>query len=323
MATLLKVKDLKTVFFTKAGLVKAVDGISYDVDEGEVVGIVGESGCGKSVSVMSMLRLIPDPPGRVLGGQVFLEGEDLLQLDSESLRSIRGRKVSMVFQEPMTALNPVFTVGYQIKEVLKEHLKMKDEAATEECARLLGLVGIPEAKTRLNQYPHQFSGGMRQRALIAMALACHPKVLIADEPTTAVDTTTQAQLLELIVGLAQEQGTAVILITHNLGVVARYAQRLNIMYAGRMVEQGTTRGLFANPAHPYTRLLLRSVPRLDRPDERLQPIEGEPPSLVNLGAGCVFCPRCPDRAPRCEEEQPQLLPRDDGGLVACFMYKGG
>ena len=265
MATLLEVKDLQTHFFTMDGVVKAVDGVSYDLEEGETLGLVGESGCGKSVSALSLMRLIPDPPGKIVNGEVVLDGEDILKIDMDDMRNIRGAKMSMVFQEPMTSLNPVLTIERQLTETLQLHKGMSKVEARREGVDLLSRVGIPDPEQRIKQYPHQFSGGMRQRVMIAMALSCSPRLIIADEPTTALDVTIQAQILELMKSLTTEFGVALIVITHNLGVVARYADRVNIMYAGRIIERGTAREIYSNPRHPYTVGLLRSVPRLDLP----------------------------------------------------------
>ena len=270
MATLLEVKDLQTHFFTMDGVVKAVDGVSYDLEEGETLGLVGESGCGKSVSALSLMRLIPDPPGRIVNGEVYLDGEDILKIDMDDMRNIRGAKMSMVFQEPMTSLNPVLTVERQLTETLQLHKGMSKVESRNEGVNLLARVGIPDPEQRIKQYPHQFSGGMRQRVMIAMALSCSPRLIIADEPTTALDVTIQAQILELMKALTTEFGVALIVITHNLGVVARYADRVNIMYAGKIIERGSAREIYANPRHPYTVGLLRSVPRLDLPRRHQQ-----------------------------------------------------
>ena len=263
MAKLLEVKDLATYFFTPEGVVKAVDGITYDLEEGEILGLVGESGCGKSVSALSLMRLIQNP-GKNVAGSVMFDGQDLLTLSDVDMRHIRGKDMSMIFQEPMTSLNPVLTIGRQLTEALQLHMGMDKTAAANRAGELLLMVGIPEGDRRLNDYPHQFSGGMRQRVMIAMALSCNPKMLIADEPTTALDVTIQAQILELVQRLGQELGTAVLVITHNLGVVARYADRVNVMYAGKIIERGTSREIYGNPRHPYTIGLLASVPRLGR-----------------------------------------------------------
>jgi len=274
---LLKVDDLKTYFYTEEGVVKAVDGVTFHVEHGEILGLVGESGCGKTVSALSILRLIPVPPGKIVSGSVHFEGEDLTRMSEDEIRHIRGNAIAMIFQEPMTSLNPVLTIGRQLTETLELHLKMDSGAATQRAVELLETVGIPEARSRIKDYPHQFSGGMRQRVMIAMALSCNPKLLLADEPTTALDVTIQAQILELLTRLTRELGTSVIIITHNLGVVARYADRVNVMYAGKIVESATARELYGEPRHPYTLGLLKSVPRLDQiRKEKLEPIEGMP-----------------------------------------------
>lgn len=320
MSKLLQVRDLKTHFFTDEGVVKAVDGVSYDLEEGETLGLVGESGCGKSVSALSLLRLIPSPPGKIVGGEVLFEGQDLMRLDEDEIRHIRGNRIAMVFQEPMTSLNPVLTIGRQLTEGLELHLKMDRAAARRRAIELLEMVGIPEAPTRLNDYPHQFSGGMRQRVMIAMALSCNPKLLLADEPTTALDVTIQAQILEIMARLSRELGTAVIIITHNLGVVARYADRVNVMYAGKIVETASARTLYADPRHPYTVGLLKSVPRLDQVrKDKLEPIEGVPPDLINIPKGCSFYPRCAYRLDKCREEAPPLLQVDSNHYAACWV----
>jgi oligopeptide transport system ATP-binding protein len=311
---------LRTQFFTEEGVVRAVDGVSYDVEEGETLGLVGESGCGKSVSALSILRLIPNPPGKIVGGEIIFEGEDLLKLDEEEIRHIRGNRIAMVFQEPMTSLNPVLTIGRQLTEALELHMKMDGHAAEKRAADLLEMVGIPEAKNRLGDYPHQYSGGMRQRVMIAMALSCNPKLLLADEPTTALDVTIQAQILEIMARLSRDLGTAVVIITHNLGVVARYADRVNVMYAGKVIEMATARELYSNPRHPYTIGLLKSVPRLDQGrKDRLVPIEGVPPDLVNVPAGCSFAPRCAYKIDKCTVETPPLMSAGDKHEAACWV----
>lgn len=320
MSALLQVRDLKTQFFTQDGVVKAVDGISYDVQEGETLGLVGESGCGKSVSALSLMRLIPNPPGKIVSGEVIFDGENLLKVDEDEMRHIRGNRIAMIFQEPMTSLNPVLTIGRQLSEALELHMGMDRAASRRRSVELLELVGIPEASSRLDAYPHQFSGGMRQRVMIAMALSCNPKLLLADEPTTALDVTIQAQILELIQRLSKEFGTAVVIITHNLGVVARYAQRVNVMYAGRIVETGTAREIYGNPRHPYTLGLLSSVPRLDEAlKTKLNPIEGMPPDLVDLPPGCPFVPRCAYTIDRCRVEYPPLAPVGEAHDSACWV----
>ena len=323
MAPLLEVKDLHTEFRTGAGTVRAVDGISYTVEPGETVAIVGESGSGKSVSALSILRLIPDPPGRITHGEIRFAGRDIMQLSDAEMREVRGGDIGMVFQEPMTSLNPVLTIGRQITETLEQHRGMDRTASHKRAVELLGLVGISDAERRLRQYPHQLSGGMRQRIMIAMALACDPKLIIADEPTTALDVTIQAQILELMKDLTRRLNVALIIITHNLGVVARYANRVNVMYAGRLVESGPAADVYHNPRHPYTMALLRSVPRLDRPrQERLDPVEGQPPDLTRLDGGCAFRPRCRFAVDACAQTQPPLEPVDiPGHLAACFRSK--
>ena len=319
MATLLEVKDLKTHFFTMDGVVKAVDGVSYDLEEGETLGLVGESGCGKSVSALSVMRLIPNPPGQIVGGEILLDGEDILKIDMDDMREIRGAKIAMVFQEPMTSLNPVLTVERQLTETLQLHMGMNKQQAQEEGVNLLTRVGIPDPESRIKQYPHQFSGGMRQRVMIAMALSCNPRLIIADEPTTALDVTIQAQILDLMKSLTSEFGVALIVITHNLGVVARYADRVNIMYAGKVIERGNAREIYSNPRHPYTVGLLRSVPRLDLPRRaKLDPIEGQPPDLINLPQGCSFRDRCRWAIDKCATDSPELTETNEGHLSACW-----
>jgi len=314
VATLLDVRFLKTTFSAAAGEIRAVDGVSWDVQEGETVALVGESGCGKSVSALSIMRLIEAPAGRIESGEVVYKGRDLLRLSEEEMRHVRGREIGMVFQEPMTSLNPVLSIGRQLTEGLEIHLQMTPTAARARAVELLGMVGIPDGERRLSQYPHQFSGGMRQRMMIAMALSCEPSLILADEPTTALDVTIQAQILELMRGLSKRLGVAMLIITHNLGVVARYADRVNVMYAGRIVERATAADLYADPRHPYTLGLLRSVPRLDEPIRaRLVPIDGQPPDLSRMPAGCAFAPRCAFRVAQCEARAPALEPAGSGG----------
>ena len=320
MAVLLDVKNLQTHFFTYDGVVKAVDGVSYELEEGETLGLVGESGCGKSVSALSVLRLIPDPPGKIVNGEILFEGEDILKVNMADMRHIRGAKISMVFQEPMTSLNPVLTIERQLTETLQLHKGFNREMARRESVDLLSKVGIPDPDSRIKQYPHQFSGGMRQRVMIAMALSCNPRLIIADEPTTALDVTIQAQILELMKSLTDETGVALIVITHNLGVVARYADRVNIMYAGKIIERGSAREIYANPRHPYTVGLLKSVPRLDQPRKsKLEPIEGQPPDLVNLPPGCAFRARCRWAIDKCATETPPLMLSSEGHWSACWQ----
>ena len=320
MGTLLEVKNLKTHFVTRSGVVRAVDDVSWDVGECESVALVGESGCGKSVSALSIMRLVAGPAGRIVGGQILFKGRDLLKLSEEEMRHVRGREIGMVFQEPMTSLNPVLSIGRQLTEGLEIHLGLAPGEARRRSAELLGMVGIPDPERRLPQYPHQFSGGMRQRMMIAMALSCNPSLILADEPTTALDVTIQAQILELMKDLSRRFGVALLIITHNLGVVARYADRVNVMYAGKIIERGTARELYANPRHPYTLGLLRSVPRLDEPRRaRLDPIEGQPPDLTRLPSGCAFAPRCAFSVERCRVETPPLRALNGGGHVsACW-----
>ena len=292
MPPLLQIRDLKTYFYLEEGVVKAVDGISYDVQAGETLALVGESGCGKSVSALSILRLIPIPPGRIVSGEILFDGDDIMKLNDDELRKVRGNRIAMVFQEPMTSLNPVLTIGKQITEALELHLRLDNNAATARAIQLLEMVGVAEAERRIGDFPHQFSGGMRQRVMIAMAMACNPRLLIADEPTTALDVTIQAQVLEVMARLSREFGTAVIIITHNLGVVARYADRVNVMYAGKIIESSTAEKVYGDPRHPYTLGLLNSVPKLHQATgEKLMPIEGSPPDLVHLPPGCSFYPR--------------------------------
>jgi oligopeptide transport system ATP-binding protein len=318
------VRDLRTRFFTADGVVKAVDGVSFDLYPGQTLGLVGESGCGKSVTALSIMRLIPNPPGKIVGGQIIFEGADLLRMSDDQIRRVRGNKIAMIFQDPMTSLNPVLTINRQITESLMLHLKMDKGRARRRAIELLDLVGIPSAKSRVDDYPHQFSGGMRQRVMIAMALSCNPKLLIADEPTTALDVTIQAQILDLIKNLAKEFGTATILITHDLGVVAGMCDDIIVMYAGRHAEKATVYDLYADPAHPYSMGLLRSVPRLDETrKERLIPIEGLPPDLIDLPDVCPFHPRCVYAADKCRSEMPPLeLVGPNDHRAACWYPRG-
>jgi oligopeptide/dipeptide ABC transporter ATP-binding protein len=319
MATLLEVKNLRTHFFTEEGVVRAVDGVTWHLNEGETLALVGESGCGKSVTAMSILRLIPNPPGRIVGGEIIFDGRDLLQVSDSEMRSIRGNDIAMVFQEPMTSLNPVLTIGAQIRESIQLHLGLNEGEATARAVELLELVGIPEPEQRILEYPHQFSGGMRQRVMIAMALSCNPKLLIADEPTTALDVTIQAQILEIMANLSKEFSTAVLVITHNLGVVARYADRVNVMYAGEIVESGTAVDVFKHAKHPYTVGLLESVPRLDETEHRrLATIDGQPPLLLDPIPGCAFEPRCAWAIEKCATEKPLLEVKRPGHSAACW-----
>jgi oligopeptide transport system ATP-binding protein len=318
---LLVVKNLETQFKTQDGIVKAVNNVSFHVDRGETLGIVGESGSGKSVTSLSIMRLIPNPPGRIVGGQIIFDGDNLLDYTEEEMRHIRGNRIAMIFQDPMTSLNPVLTIGRQITESLELHMKLTPKEARNRAVELLQMVGIPGAARRLDDYPHQFSGGMRQRVMIAMALSCNPELLIADEPTTALDVTIQAQILELIQRLQHELGTAVIIITHDLGVVAGMADRVIVMYAGRVVEEGPTDEIFARPRMPYTIGLLRSIPRLDEAEGRtLTPIRGLPPDLINLPQICPFSPRCDYFIPgKCDQQVPPLREVVPGHRAACLF----
>jgi peptide/nickel transport system ATP-binding protein len=323
---LLSVADLRTYFFTRQGLVKAVDGVSFALKRGETLAIVGESGCGKSITALTLMRLVPDPPGRIVeGSRVVLDGVDLLGLSESEMRKVRGNDISMIFQEPMTSLNPVMTVGRQIGEVLRLHQGLSHAEAEKKAVEMLRLVKIPSPEQRVREYPHQLSGGMRQRVMIAIALACNPKVLIADEPTTALDVTIQAQILDLILELQKKLGTAVILITHDLGVVAETAQRVIVMYAGRKVEEASVGELFARSLHPYTRGLMASIPRLDlmrgvgdASPERLQEIPGIVPALYALPKGCAFAPRCPLADDHCRQHYPAYEEKRPGHWAACW-----
>ncbi len=322
MAALLEVKGLTTQFFTQDGVVHAVNGISYHLNEGETIAIVGESGSGKSVGVMSLLRLIPQPPGKIVAGEVWFQGRDLLQISDDEIRQIRGKHIAMIFQDPMTSLNPVLTIGYQLMEPLQLHLGMNKNEARKRAIELLEMVGIPGAATRLDAYPHQFSGGMRQRVMIAMGLACNPQVLIADEPTTALDVTIQAQIVELVKSLKEQIGMAIIWITHDLGVVAGLAERVLVMYGGQIMEEAEVHELYSDPHHPYTIGLLRSVPRLDMgKSKRLIPIEGLPPDLIDLPKGCPFAPRCEYRTEKCMEENPPAEQISPTRRVACWNWE--
>jgi len=323
MEPLIKIKNLKTRFHTEDGVVKAVNGVSYKMARGEVLGVVGESGCGKSVHALSIMRLIQIPPGEIESGEIWFDGQELLKLSDKEMRQIRGRDIAMVFQDPMSSLNPVYTVGMQIMEALILHKNMNKKAARERAAELLSMVGIPEANKRLDNYPHQFSGGMRQRAMIAMALSCDPKLLIADEPTTALDVTIQAQIINLVIKLQEEMGMAVMWITHDLGIVAEMVHKINVMYAGFIIERGNVRDIFKKTRHPYTKGLLGSLPRIDEaPGTKLVSIAGLPPDLVNLPTGCPFYARCTYRQDRCRQEQPPLEETENSDhVVACWRWK--
>src|SRR5256714_8530362 len=323
MSHLLEVKNLATHFPTREGLVRAVDGISFYLDRGELLGLVGESGCGKSMTALSIMRLVP-PPGKIVAGEILFEGRNLLQLSNREMRDVRGNDIAMIFQDPMTSLNPVFTVGEQIAEALRLHRRLSRKAARAAAVEAMREGSLPDPELRANDYPHQLSGGMRQRVMIAMALACDPKLLIADELTTALDVTIQAQILELIDELRRTRNLAVLLITHDLGVVAEVADRVAVMYTGRIVEESPVKELFARPKHPYTEGLLRSVPKLTeaevKKEERLSTIEGTVPKPTNLPAGCHFAPRCPHRMPRCTEGDIPLYQLDGGVSVRCVLY---
>ncbi len=323
MSVILDVQNLKTYFHTDYGLVKAADGVSFQVNQGEIIGLVGESGCGKSVSILSVMQLIPTPPGEIVTGEVIFEGKDILKYEANGpqMRAIRGAKMTMIFQEPMTSLNPVLTICRQMTEILELHLDMDRQSARERAIELLKMVGVPDAASRVDDYPHQFSGGMRQRVMIAMAIACNPMIIFADEPTTAVDVTTQAQLLELMMDLVKRINTSLVIVTHNLGVVARYAQRIYVMYAGRIVESGPSEEIFSHPEHPYTRGLLHSVPKLGEKHgtKKLVPIIGLPPNLINMPPTCAFLPRCTYKMGRCQaEDWPGLRQVGDQHYIACY-----
>ncbi len=318
-ATILDVANLKTVFNTRDGAVHAVNGVSFSLAPGELLGIVGESGSGKSVTMMSLMELLPSPPAEIVSGEITIDGEDVRAMTQEQMRALRGGKVGFIFQDPMTSLNPVFTVGFQLMEPLREHLGMSKSEARIRAAELLELVGIPDATSRLRDYPHQFSGGMRQRVMIAIALSCDPKVLIADEPTTALDVTIQAQILELIRELRQKMGMAIIWITHDLGVIAGIADRVAVMYAGQIVEHAEVKELFRNPQHPYTRALLETLPKADgERDERLRSIDGQPPNMNAAPTSCEFAPRCVHAFDRCRAENPQRINVSEDHDVACW-----
>ena len=323
MNPILEIKNLKTRFYTQDGVVKAVNDVSYTMSSGEILGVVGESGCGKSVHALSMMQLIPDPPGKITNGEIWFDGRDLLTLNEDQMQKVRGRDIAMIFQDPMTSLNPVFTVGFQIVEALQLHNDMTKSEAKDRAEELLDLVGIPGAKQRLNDYPHQFSGGMRQRAMIAMGLSCEPKLLIADEPTTALDVTIQAQIIDLVKKLQNELGMTIIWITHDLGVVAELADTINVMYAGSIIETGKIRNIYKQTRHPYTIGLLGSLPRLDdSPGTELVSIPGLPPDLVALPEGCPFAARCGYRIDQCLTEKPPLVEIDGKNhSVACWRWE--
>lgn len=318
MSKLLEVKNLKTYFYTDDGVAKAVDDVSFYLDKGETLGLVGESGCGKSVSALSIMRLIPDPPGKIVNGEIFFKGTDILKLSEKEMQNIRGNDIGMIFQEPMTSLNPVFTCGDQIEEAVILHQKLSKDKAKEKAIEMLNLVGIPAPEQRYNEYPHQLSGGMRQRIMIAMALSCNPEILIADEPTTALDVTVQAQILELINKLQRELGMGVIMITHDLGVIAEVSTRVAVMYASKVAEYGNVDQIFYNPKHPYTIGLLNSIPKLNKNKGKLATIEGNVPAPTNYPKGCHFCTRCAFAIEKCWTEEPPLFQVEEGHTAACW-----
>ena len=322
---ILQIKDLKTYFQVGEGMLRAVDGVSYALNSGETRGLVGESGCGKSVSALSILQLLDRPPAEIRGGKILFEGRNLLDLTENEMRSVRGRSISMIFQEPMTSLNPVLSIGRQIGEMLVFHQGLSPKQAGDRAVELLSLVGIPSPRKRLKEYPHLLSGGMRQRVMIAMAIACNPKVLIADEPTTALDVTIQAQILDLMIHLQEEFGTTILLITHDLGIIAETAKAVTVMYAGRILEEGDVVTIFKDPRHPYTQGLLRSIPRIDMSGEqrRLEEIAGVVPSLYHRPEGCAFFERCPKARKRCREKEPELQLAGDGHRVRCWRWNDG
>lgn len=318
-SSILRVEGLKTTFFTDNGEVPAVDGIDFSVAEGEVLGIVGESGCGKSVTSLSIMGLLPSPPGKIVGGHIYYKGEDISRVKESRMRELRGNELSMIFQEPMTSLNPVFTIGDQLKDAIRLHKKMSDKEVEARAIELLRQVGLPRPKELMKEYPHELSGGMRQRVMIAIAMSCNPKVLIADEPTTALDVTIQAQILDLVVKLNHETGTAVLLITHDLGVVAQVCQRVVVMYAGKIVEQGTVKEVFNHPKHPYTEGLIRSIPDLHSKQDRLYTIKGSVPEPGSIKNGCLFAPRCNYVMDRCLKDEPSLS--GSGHQARCFLHR--
>ncbi|MEW6698537.1 MAG: ABC transporter ATP-binding protein [Bacillota bacterium] len=320
MKKLLEIKDLKVNFTTYAGNVQAVRGVSFDVNAGEAIAIVGESGCGKSVTAQTIMKLIPSPPGEIVGGSIHFAGQDLVAKNEKAMEKIRGKEIGMIFQDPMTSLNPTMTVGRQIMEVLQKHQNIKKEQQQAKALEMLNLVGIPNPEKRMTQYPHEFSGGMRQRAMIGIALACNPKLLIADEPTTALDVTIQAQIMELMTDLKTKFGTSIILITHDLGVVAGFAERIVVMYAGRVIETGNTQDVFYQPRHPYTKGLLASIPRpVGHEKVKLTPIPGRPPDLINPPQGCAFWPRCQQAMKICRQGQSETVEVSPGHLVSCWL----
>ena len=318
--TVLEIKNLKTYFFTRSGVVKAVDGVSFGLRKGESLCLVGESGCGKTTAALAVLRLVDSPPGRIIDGEILYHGEDLLHCSSERLRQIRGNRIAMIFQDPQSSLNPVFTVGDQIAEQIKLHLRLKHKPAIERTLHLMEQVGIPQARERMRDYPHQFSGGMKQRVMIAAALSCEPEILIADEPTTALDTTIKAQILEIFRDLKQKRNMSILFITHDLGTVAGIADRIVVMYGGRLAEAGTALDIFDQPKHPYTLGLINCLPNISTRKDRLTPIPGMIPSLIDPPEGCIFDPRCERRMPICRQERPEEIIISGEHLVACHLY---
>ncbi len=319
--TILNINELRTHFFTDDGEIPAVDGVSLHINKGEIVGIVGESGCGKSVTSLSIMQLVPDPPGKIVSGSIDFKGENLVNVNNKRMKKIRGKEIAMIFQEPMTSLNPLFTIGNQLRESIRIHEKVSKKEAHQKSINLLKLVGLPRAEEVINEYPHQLSGGMRQRVMIAMAMACEPELLIADEPTTALDVTIQAQILDLMRKLNADKNTAILLITHDLGVVAEMCDRVIVMYAGQVVEEGTVRDVLKNPEHPYTKGLIRSLPRLDEKNQKLYSINGTVPRPKMGRTGCRFAPRCEFVFGRCVKENPELYPLENNRLSRCFLHE--
>ena len=319
---LVEIKNLKTYFYTEDGIVKAVDDVSFNIREGEIIGVVGESGCGKSVTAMSIMRLIPSPPGKIVAGEILFEDKNILELKGDEIRKIRGNDIAVIFQEPMTSLNPIFTIGYQIEEVIMLHQKLNKAQARGKAVEMLKLVGVPRADDIVKCYPHELSGGMRQRAMIAMAVSCNPKLLIADEPTTALDVTIQAQILDIMKDLKKKLNTSIMLITHDLGVIAEMAEYVVVMYAGKVIEEAPVIELFKNPMHPYTEGLMKSKPSLDKDVDRLYSIPGQVPNPINMPEECYFCARCPKAMDICKKKQPPTCEIRKGHKVACFLYEG-
>ena len=319
--TVLTVEDLRTYFTTRWGTVKAVDGISFDLRRGETLGIVGESGCGKSVTMLSLMRLIPIPPGRIISGSIVLDGEDIIPISEQEMAKIRGSKIALIIQDPMTSLNPVFSIGNQVEEAIRIHQDIPKRTVKERALEVLRKVNIPAAEIRAKDYPHQMSGGMRQRVVGAIAISCQPQVLIADEPTTSLDVTIQAQYLKLLKDIQKDSNLSIIFITHDFGIVAKMCDRVAVMYAGRIVEHGSVRDIFNNPSHPYTEALLASVPKMDRDVERLYSIEGQPPPLHDLPVGCAFADRCPDVMDKCREQYPDSMAVSEGHIASCWKLE--